>query len=126
MDLSENRLQHPNLITSAQAHQCIINAQVHQQSLIIPSHQAIKPVAVTAVTDLTESLMAELCDYQPEVVLLATGADIVFPATDILQPLVQQNIGLEVLHNQAAARTFNVLLSESRQAVCLMLIEGER
>lgn len=125
MDLSENRLQHPNLITSAQAHECIIGSQTHHQSLIIPSHQQLKPIAVKTVSDLTESLIAELCAYQPEVILLATGADIVFPATDILQPLVQQNIGLEVLHNQAAARTFNVLLSEGRQAVCLMMIHSD-
>ncbi len=56
-------------------------------------------------------------------IILATGEHIEFPNTDLLNPLIKQNIGLEVLNNQAAARTFNVLLAEDRKVVCLMIIK---
>lgn len=123
MDLSENRTNNPNLISSAQADQCVIGNQTYLQSIIIPSDNELLSCSAQSVDDLTEPLIAELCAYNPEVVILATGQDIVFPTADILGPLVKQYIGLEVLNNQAAARTFNILLAEDRKAVCLMLIQ---
>ncbi len=122
MDLSENRSQHPNLIVSAKPHQCTIGNQTYQHSIIIPSNEAVIKTPVKTTHHLTLEVMEQLCQYAPEVIILATGAEIVFPDTDLLHPLIKQNIGLEVLNNQAAARTFNVLLAESRQAVCLMMI----
>ncbi len=124
MDLSENRSQHPNIIVSAVADQCVIGNQIYQHSIIIPSNEAIIKTAVKSTADLSLELMDQLCTYSPEVIIMATGAEIIFPDTDLLHPLVKSNIGLEVLSNQAAARTFNVLLAESRQAVCLMMINS--
>ena len=123
MDLSENRSNNPNLITQAQADQCVIGNQTHTQSIIIPSDSELISCPINSVNELTEGLIAQLCAYKPEVILLATGDQIIFPDADILQPLVQQHIGLEVLSNQAAARTFNVLLAENRKTVCLMIFQ---
>lgn len=125
MDLSENRTNNPNIIIQAQADQCEIGNQTHLQSIIIPSDGELISCPVTSVTELSEGLMTQLCAYNPEVIILATGAHIVFPDTEILQPLVNQHIGLEVLNNQAAARTFNVLLAENRLTVCLMIIQPQ-
>ena len=122
MDLSENRTSHPNLIIAADASSCTIGSVVYQQSIIIPSHNPVTEAALNQVADLQHQTFDALCTHDPELIILATGQDIVFPETDILEPLVKNHIGLEVLSNQAAARTFNVLLSESRRAVCLMLI----
>ena len=125
MDLSENRSNNPNIIIQAQADQCEVAGQTYQQSIIIPSDDAIKLSDITGVNELSESLVTQLCDYEPEVIIMATGASIEFPDTATLSKLVAKNIGLEVLSNQAAARTFNVLLAERRKAVCLMIINTE-
>ncbi len=122
MDLSENRTQHPNLIKSASAESCVIGMTSYEQSIIIPFQDTVSTVATTSVSDLSIDDVHLLCSHKPEIVILGTGADISFPDTQILHPLVEQNIGLEVLNNQAAARTFNVLLSENRNVVCLMLL----
>ncbi len=124
MDLSENRTQHPNLIASALAHQCVIGSHTYRSSIIIPSDAAIIETSVQSTTDLSHDLMEQLCAYSPEVIIIATGDEIIFPEAELLNPLVVNNIGLEVLSNQAAARTFNVLLAESRQTVCLMMINN--
>jgi uncharacterized protein len=126
MDLSENRTNNPNLITQAQANQCVIGNQTHIQSIIIPSDSELVPCNISSVSELTEGLIDQLCAYNPEVLILATGEHIIFPDAEILQPLVNKHIGLEVLNNQAAARTFNVLLAENRQTVCLMIIDPEQ
>ncbi|MCB1582282.1 MAG: MTH938/NDUFAF3 family protein [Marinicella sp.] len=122
MDLSENRTQHPNLIKSATAETCVIRGHTYYQSVIIPYQDEVCTVATKTVAELTLSNVHELCAHQPEIIILGTGAEIQFPDTRLLQPIVEQNIGLEVLNNQAAARTYNVLLAEDRNVVCLMLL----
>ncbi|MFC3195498.1 Mth938-like domain-containing protein [Marinicella sediminis] len=123
MDLSENRTNHPNLIVAADAGSCTIGQVIHRQSIIIPSHNPVTQATVHTVSELQHDTFLNLCDHDPELIILATGESIVFPEPDILEPLVKNHIGLEVLDNQAAARTFNVILAESRRVVCLMLIE---
>ncbi len=123
MDLTENLSNHPNLIISAQSDQCIIGEQTHTQSIIIPSNHDVVNIGLTTIDDLTAKLVDQLCSYEPEVIIIATGDQIIFPTTEHLTPLVKLNIGLEILSNQAAARTFNVLLAEERKAVCLMILQ---
>jgi len=125
MDLLENRPQHPNIIKSAQSDSCVIGTDTYQHSIIIPFDGEVTKCELSSVTELNQDIIQQLCEYRPEVIILATGSQIRFPVTDLLDPLVKLNIGLEVLHNQAAARTFNVLLAEDRKAVCLMLIDKQ-
>ncbi len=122
MDLLENRINHPNVIKSAQADACTIGGETFQQSVIIPFDGDIIHTDFIKVSELNQAIFQQLSDYQPEVIILATGSQITFPEPELLTPLVKLNIGLEVLHNEAAARTFNVLLAEDRKVVCLMLI----
>lgn len=122
MDLLENRSNHPNLIISADAQSCMIGQTKYNHSIIIPTNGEISDCKIAVVNELSSELITSLCAYQPEVIILATGSQIIFPDPEILDNVVKQNIGFEVLNNQAAARTFNVLLSENRQAVCLMII----
>ncbi len=124
MDLSENRTQHPNLIKSASAEACVIGPNSYQQSIIIPFQAEVSTISITTVAELSTELVNLLCSHQPEIIILGTGTQIEFPDTRLLQPIVEQNIGLEVLNNQAAARTYNVLLSEDRNVICLMLLGG--
>jgi uncharacterized protein len=122
MDLSENRTQHPNLIKSADDKKCEIGGQLYTQSIVIPFNDAVYSSTNSSAAGLTAQDIEQLCNHNPEIIILATGKEIVFPDAELLQPIAELNIGLEVLNNQAAARTFNVLLAEERNAVCLMLL----
>ena len=122
MDLSESVTKHPNVIKSAAAGYCEFYHQTYRQSILIPWDDAIESVEINDVTSLNTRLIKKLAKLKPEVILLATGDRIIFPDTEILSPLVKNNIGFEVLDNQAAARTFNILMSEDRKVLCLMLI----
>ncbi|MCW8869604.1 MAG: MTH938/NDUFAF3 family protein [Proteobacteria bacterium] len=122
MDLSESVTRHPNIIKSAAADYCAFYHETYQQSILIPWDDAIEPVDINEVSSLNTRLLKKLAKLNPEVILLATGERIIFPDTEILTPLIKNNIGFEVLDNQAAARTFNILMSENRKVVCLMLI----
>lgn len=58
----------------------------------------------------------------PEVVLLGTGSRQRLPSLELYADFAARGIGLEVMDNRAACRTYNVLLGEFRDvAVALML-----
>lgn len=122
MDLSESVTKHPNIIKSAAADYCEFYHQTYRQSILIPWDDSIEAVDINSVSSLNTRFIKKLAKLKPEVILLATGDRIVFPDTDILSPLIKNNIGFEVLDNQAAARTFNILMSEERKVLCLMLM----
>jgi uncharacterized protein len=60
---------------------------------------------------------------RPEILLIGTGAKQVFLRPEQLAPLTEQRIGVECMSTAAAARTFNLLVSEGRKVVALLLIE---
>jgi uncharacterized protein len=63
-----------------------------------------------------------LLALEPEVVLLGTGSRQRLPPPQLYAAFADRGIGLEVMDNRAACRTFNVLLGEFREvAVALIL-----
>ena len=50
---------------------------------------------------------------KPELVVLGTGAVQVFPPAAVMAACLTRGIGIEVMDNAAAARTFNVLAAKA-------------
>ncbi len=61
-------------------------------------------------------------DPRPELILIGTGKTQHFPAHEIMASLINANIGVEVMTSSAACRTWNIVLSEGRQAAAAILI----
>ncbi|MGH8127972.1 MAG: Mth938-like domain-containing protein [Gammaproteobacteria bacterium] len=61
-------------------------------------------------------------DPRPELILLGTGETQHFPPREMMAPLIDANIGVEVMTSSAACRTWNIVLSEARQAAAAILI----
>ena len=60
----------------------------------------------------------------PEICLLGTGGDHVFPPFELIAALRARGVALEVMNTRAACRTYSVLVSEERVvAAALMQIE---
>lgn len=62
-------------------------------------------------------------EAMPELVILGTGKTQRFPAAQIMQQCAQAGIGLEVMDTTAACRTYNIVQSEGRNAMALLIIE---
>ena len=56
------------------------------------------------------------------IVLLGTGLRQRFPTAAILARFLTRGVGVEVMDNAAAARTFNVLAAEGRRAVAAFML----
>ena len=61
-------------------------------------------------------------DARPDVLLLGTGASQRLPPPALYAAFAERGIGLEVMDNAAACRTYNVLLSEFREVALALLL----
>ncbi len=57
----------------------------------------------------------------PEVLLIGTGARQRFLKPALLRPLLKAGVGVEMMDTQAAARTYNILMTEGRRVVAALL-----
>lgn len=62
----------------------------------------------------------------PEVLVIGTGRQTAFPDASVLDMLSEAHIGFECMDSRAAARTYNILVSEGRIVSAAMLLPGAR
>lgn len=62
-----------------------------------------------------------LPENAPEILLIGTGRRQAFLPVDVIAPIQALGIGIETMTTQAAARTYNILMSEERRVLALML-----
>ena len=76
------------------------------------------------VADLQVADMEPMLALEPGVVLLGSGQRLQFPAPAVMAACLTRGIGIEVMDNAAAARTFNVLATEGRRVLAAFLLPG--
>jgi uncharacterized protein len=81
---------------------------------ILESWRVDSPGSLT-LDDLDEALASK-----PEILLLGTGLELVWPSADIAGPLAARGVGLEVMSTPAACRTYSVLVHEQRRVVAAL------
>ncbi|MFT3762616.1 MAG: Mth938-like domain-containing protein [Pseudoxanthomonas sp.] len=94
-----------------------VNDRVLTSSFILSPMQLTEQWTSGPATSLTAEHLAPLLALDPELVLLGTGERQVFPPAAAMAVCLTRGIGIEVMANPAAARTFNVLASEGRRVV---------
>lgn len=78
------------------------------------------PVIVTP-TSVMEWDGQEWSGLSAQIILMGTGENSVFPDTTLRQKASSQNLNIEWMSNPAAARTYNVLMSEGRDVMACFL-----
>ncbi len=92
------------------------------QSFVLAPDRVIENWPVTNAADFDEAAAEAIASLEPEVVLLGTGEKQVFPPREVLVSLLRRRIGVEVMDNAAASRTYNLLASEGRRAVAAFML----
>lgn len=121
MDLHQNKTTQANLITTITDHEIVVNQQSYTNSLVI-NKETISELSINNISELTPQHIEQLLASNPEIVILGSGIKHEFPAIELLNPIALKNIGFEVMNNQSAARTYNVLIAEERKAACLLIL----
>lgn len=111
-----------NLFTSYGAGYVLVNGARHEHSLIVLPDRLIDTWPVQSFDGLTAEHIGALVPLECEVVLLGTGARIRFPRPEVLRPLVEASIGVEVMDIAAACRTYNILVAEDRRVAAALIL----
>ena len=64
-----------------------------------------------------------LAEFDPEILILGTGKDLVFPNLNLLQPLIEQKCGYEIMNSKSACNTFNILLGDDRKVIAALITD---
>jgi len=119
-------LEHPDhefLLRGADGTVAVVNDRRLNASFILSPDRLIEHWPVNDPRALTAADLGPLLALDPEVVLLGTGGTQVFPSAAIMAACMSRGIGIEVMSNAAAARTFNVLASEERRVVAGFILQ---
>jgi uncharacterized protein len=109
-------------LRSADGELARVNERELRRSFVVSPEQLLDDWRPRDIDELQPSDMDLLLALQPAVVLLGSGARQRFPAPAVLAACLSRGIGIEVMDNAAAARTFNLLAGEGRRVVAGFLL----
>jgi uncharacterized protein len=111
-----------NLITGYGDGYVLVNQARHAASVIVLPERIVA-WSTPAFESLSLADFELLAGLDQEIVLLGTGARLRFPRPELTRPLAAARIGLEVMDVQAACRTYNFLMAESRKVAAALLMQ---
>lgn len=101
-----------------------INAVRFTHSLIVMPEMAPVAWPVGSFEDLTAENFAPIDAAQPDVVIVGTGARQRFIHPKLITALTARRIGVECMDNQAACRTYNILMAEGRKVALALIFDA--
>ncbi|MEO8847618.1 MAG: Mth938-like domain-containing protein [Casimicrobiaceae bacterium] len=99
-----------------------INADEYRQSLVLTTDAVHVEGVASGFDALSAADFSRLLRLEPEIVLFGSGPAQRFPRPELYRELTDARIGVEVMDTPAACRTFNILTSEGRRVVALLLL----
>jgi uncharacterized protein len=122
MQFTRENAAEPNAIVACSAREVRLPARAVAGSVIVTRDAVIDDWRPPDVERLEIAHFEALLALSPDVVLLGTGERQRLPPLSLYAEFAARGIGLEVMDNRAACRTYNLLLGEFRDvAVALML-----
>ena len=123
MHLTLERPDHLYFLRGADGGSALVNDQRLTDSFVLSPDNLAEHWPVNDARTLSDVQLAPLLALSPEVILIGSGAAQVFPPAATVAACLSRGIGLEVMTNAAAARTFNVLAGEGRRVVAGFILE---
>jgi uncharacterized protein len=122
MQLNLERPDYRWFLRGADATHALVNERVLRASFVIAPDALVEDWPVMDAAALQPAQLEPVLSLAPELVVLGTGARQVFPPPAILAAFLTRGLGVEVMTNDAAARTYSVLAGEGRRVVAAFVI----
>jgi uncharacterized protein len=123
MKLHATSTQHYQTVTAYDDAGVEINAVRFTQSLVVLPEVAPVVWPAASFDALTQEHFAEIDATLPDVVILGTGKRQRFVHPKLTAALTARRIGVECMDNQAACRTYNILMAEGRKVALALIFE---
>ena len=124
MQLNLERPDYQYFLRGADGVSALVNDRRIERSFVIAPDALVEDWPVRDAGAMAPSDLDALFAQEPELIVLGTGATQVFPPAAVLATCLQRGIGLEVMTNAAAARTYSVLAGEGRRVAAGFLLGG--
>ena len=123
MKLHSTPTQHYQTVTAYDDAGVELNAVRFNHSLIVLPETVPVAWPVTSFDGLTPENFAQLDTISPDVVILGTGKRQRFIHPRLITALTARRIGVECMDNQAACRTYNILMAEGRKVALALIFD---
>jgi uncharacterized protein len=117
LNLTEHQPGNHHFIRQVDSDGVVINDRHFSNSVIVGARLLHETWPVFSLADLDEATMEPLVKLEPELVVIGVGSRPQFPDARTQHLFFRHGIGLECMTLAAAARTFNILMSEDRRAL---------
>lgn len=117
MQLNLERPDYQYFLRGADGVSALVNDRRLTRSFVVAPNALTEEWPVHDAGALTPADLDVLLAMQPELLVLGTGAAQKFPPAVVMASCLQRGIGIEVMSNAAAARTYSVLAGEGRRVV---------
>lgn len=124
MQLSLERPDYAYFLRGADGSGALVNERRLAASFVIAPETLLEAWPPRDAAAMSADDLAPLLALAPELVILGTGARQVFPPAAVMAACLQRGIGMEVMANDAAARTYSVLAGEGRRVVAGFVLPG--
>ncbi|TDB34299.1 hypothetical protein TEP_11895 [Stenotrophomonas sp. TEPEL] len=124
MQLNHELPDYAYSLRAADGRSARVNDRVLGNSFFLTPDQLVEQWPVTDVTALRLADLEPILALKPALILLGTGERQAFPPAVVMAACLSRGIGLEVMNNPAAARTFNILAGEGRKVAAAFILEG--
>lgn len=124
MQLDYDRPDYAYVLRGADGAAALVNERTLVRSFVIAPGQLVEQWPVAAAGAMTPADLEPILALRPDVVVLGTGERQVFPPASVMAACLSRGVGLEVMANAAAARTFHVLAGEHRNVVAALILDG--
>lgn len=124
MELHLERPDYDYFLRGADGRSARVNDRELTRSFVVSPERLVEDWPATDASQLELSDFETALALDPEVLVLGTGAEQVFPPPATLAACLRRGVGLEVMTNAAAARTYSVLASENRRVVAAFIFPG--
>ena len=122
MKLHLANLGETKLFTGYADDHVLVNRERFDSSLVVRAEEVRDDWGVSGFDDLNESHFEYFLSFNPEVILLGTGASQHFPHPRLYRALTDAGIGVECMDTPAACRTYNILVAEDRKVIAAILL----
>jgi uncharacterized protein len=126
MKLHSTSTQHYQTVTAYDDAGVEINAVRFAHSLVVMPETAPVAWGPASFEALTHEHFAQIDAAMPDVVILGTGNRQRFVHPRLTAALTARRIGVECMNNQAACRTYNILMAEGRKVALALIFEATR
>jgi len=124
MQIHLERPDYSQILYQADGQKARVNAQILTCSFVLAPDQLIEDWPPTCVAELTAEHLQTLLQLNPALVVLGTGEKQLFPPAFIMAACLSRGIGIEIMNNAAAARTFHILAGENRRVVAGFMLSN--